>query len=443
MAIPAILFNVIEPVIGMTDMAIIGHVPAHASEAQAGVGLAAGLISLLVWSLAQLRTAISAITSRYLGQNNLGDIKSLIPIAIYASTVLGIFAWLCTSIFYYPISNFLYGESGQMINALSNDYYQIRSAGLPFSLLIACIFGIFRGLQNTIWAMTISLVGGAINLLLDLILVNGLWSIPAYGVEGAAWASVISQLVMTAMCIYFLEAKTPFSTVALRKKVNELATMFRLFVNMFVRTIAVSGTFIVALRFANDYELAQEGVLTAYAIGINIWLFSSYFIDGFSNAGNAISGKLLGERNYQKLQLLRTDLVKINGIIAIGLAVVYLCGYWITGVIFSQDLVVRDIFYSFFWIIILMQPFNSIAFTYDGIFKGLGEATILRNTLLIGTFGIFIPILLIYNYFDPSVFAIWTAFAGWMLFRGASLHVMFQRKYGSDTPPSNPAILDD
>jgi len=436
LAIPAILFNVVEPVIGMTDMAIIGRIPEHASQAQAGVGLAAGLISLLIWSLAQLRTAVSSITSQYLGKNKIHEIKSLIPIALFASIALGTIAWFLTSFYYLPISDFLYAKSELLIIDSANSYYQIRAIGLPLSLFIACIFGIFRGLQNTSWAMVISLIGGGINLLLDLVLVNGIGSIPAYGVAGAAWASVISQLVMAILCLVFLQSKTPFSLFYFSAKVKELRKMLYLFINMFIRTIAVSGTFILALRFANGYEETKEGTLAAYAIGINIWLFSSYFIDGFSNAGNAISGKLLGEKNFEKLKLLRNDLLKINGIIGFGLAVAYLISYLFIGNLFSEDETVKSIFYTFFWIVIVMQPFNSIAFSYDGIFKGLGEAKALRNSLLIGTFGVFVPVIFGLDYVLGSVFSIWAAYAGWMIFRGVSLHFIFQKKYVRTSDPS-------
>ena len=271
LAIPAILFNVVEPIIGMTDMAIIGRISENATESQGGVGLAAGLISLLIWSLAQLRTAVSAITSQYLGKGKINEIRSLIPVALFASIFLGTIAWLLTSYFYLPISNFLYAKSNSIIVEQANIYYCIRAIGLPLSLFIACAFGIFRGLQNTSWAMIISLTGGTINLLLDLILVNGIGSIPGFGVAGAAWASVISQVLMSVLCLYFIQSKTPFSLFYFRKKINELRNMLAIFLNMFIRTIAVSGTFIIALRYANNYEELKEGSLAAYAIGINIW----------------------------------------------------------------------------------------------------------------------------------------------------------------------------
>ena len=96
---------------------------------------------------------------------------------------------------------------------------------------------------------------------------------------------------------------------------------------------------------------------------------------------------------------------------------------------FSKDLDVLDAFYGVFWIVLLMQPINAVAFVFDGIFKGLAEAVILRNLLLFATFLGFLPVLLIGDYFDLKLHAIWIAFTVWMLLRAGILVVKFRSKY--------------
>ena len=71
LAIPAILFNITEPLIGLADIAIIGQIEEGSTLAQGGVGLAAGLIATLIWGFAQMRTSLSAIISRHYGSNQL------------------------------------------------------------------------------------------------------------------------------------------------------------------------------------------------------------------------------------------------------------------------------------------------------------------------------------------------------------------------------------
>ena len=99
------------------------------------------------------------------------------------------------------------------------------------------------------------------------------------------------------------------------------------------------------------------------------------------------------------------------------------------GLLFTKDQQVLSLFYSIFWIVIIMQPVNAVAFVFDGIFKGLAEAVLLRNTLLAATFLGFIPVLLLGDHFDLQLYAIWIAFFVWMLMRGGILLVVFKKRY--------------
>lgn len=95
---------------------------------------------------------------------------------------------------------------------------------------------------------------------------------------------------------------------------------------------------------------------------------------------------------------------------------------------FSKEQEVLHLFYNIFWIVLIMQPVNAIAFVFDGIFKGLAEAVILRNTLLASTFLGFVPALLLGDYFDLKLYAIWIAFFVWMLMRAGILLIIFNKR---------------
>ncbi|MGJ8658328.1 MAG: MATE family efflux transporter, partial [Cellulophaga fucicola] len=97
--------------------------------------------------------------------------------------------------------------------------------------------------------------------------------------------------------------------------------------------------------------------------------------------------------------------------------------------LFSNEQVALDTFYSVFYIIILSLPINSIAFVFDGLFKGLGEMKYLRNTLLGATFLGFVPMLYLGKYLGWGFTGIWIAFTVWMLIRGAALVFKFNSKF--------------
>jgi len=220
--------------------------------------------------------------------------------------------------------------------------------------------------------------------------------------------------------------KTPFNFRFQFPFNSQIKRLLLLSFNLFIRALALN----IALYFANSYATKYgDNYIAAQTIAFQIWLFFAFFIDGYASVGNIVSGRLLGERDYKNLWNLSIDLSKYSMVITIVLAGTCFIFYENIGAIFSDDPAVLDSFYAVFWIVLIMQPLNAIAFVLDGLFKGLAEAVILRNTLLIATFLGFIPVLLIGDYFDLKLYAVWIAFTVWMFLRMIILVIIFRKKY--------------
>lgn len=425
LAIPAIISGIAEPLLSITDTAIVGNIQINPTEALAAVGIAGSFISALVWILAQTRSAISATIAKYLGAKKLSKIASL-PAQIIAINVLVSFIIYVTTLFFVNEIFELYNAKG-IILSYAVDYYKIRAIGFPLTLFVFSAFGIFRGLQNTFWPMMVSIVGALLNIGLDFILVYGIEGfIAPMHVKGAAWASVIAQLVMALFSLILIIKKTPFRLKISFPLNKEIKNLLSISFNLIIRAVSLN----VALYLANAYATKYgNSFIAAQTIAFQIWLFFAFFIDGYASVGNIVSGKLLGEKNYKKMWQLSIKLTKYAIIVAVLLSL--LCGlfYFPTGKLFSQDKIVLNLFYNIFWIVLLMQPLNAIAFVFDGIFKGLAEAATLRNLLLFATFLGFTPVLLIGDYFNLKLYAIWLAFTVWMILRGGILVIKFRKKY--------------
>lgn len=425
LALPALIAGVAEPLLSITDTAIVGNIDNNATEALAAVGIAGSFLSALIWILAQTRSAISAIIAQYFGAKRLDEILTL-PAQIIAINVgLSVLLYLITIAFVEFIFR-LYNAEGLILN-YTVSYYKIRAIGLPLTLFVFSVFGVFRGLQNTFWPMVISITGMLLNIGLDFVLVFGIEGIiPAMHIEGAAYASVIAQAVMAIMALGLFLKKTPFRFTFQLPFNKEIKRLLMLSLNLFIRAVSLN----IAIYFANSYATAYgSNYIAAQTIAFQIWLFFAFFIDGYSSVGNIVSGRLLGEKDYKNLWLLSLDLSKYAVVIAFILAIVCFIFYNPIGNAFSNDNEVLEAFYAIFWIVLLMQPLNAVAFVFDGLFKGLAEAVTLRNTLLIATFLGFIPVLLVGDYFGLKLYAVWIAFTVWMFLRTIILVVIFRRKY--------------
>ncbi len=425
LAIPAIIAGIAEPLLSITDTAIVGNLTENPTEALAAVGIAGSFISAMIWILAQTRSAISATISKYLGAKKLEEIASLPAQIIAINFILSLVICFITLFFVDEIFR-LYNADG-LILRYSIDYYKIRAIGFPLTLFVFSIFGVFRGLQNTYWPMVISIIGAVLNIGLDFVLVFGIDGLIApMNVKGAAWASVIAQVVMAILSLILLLKKTPFSLKLSFTLNKEIKNLLGLSLNLMGRALALN----IALYLANAYATKYgNNYIAAQTIAFQIWLFFAFFIDGYSSVGDIVSGKLLGEKNYKKLWRLSIKLSRYSIVVSMMLALLCAVFYFPVGRLFSKDPLVLQSFYSIFWMVLIMQPINAIAFVFDGIFKGLGEAATLRNLLLFATFLGFIPVLLIGDYFNLKLYAIWMAFTVWMIMRAGILVFKFRRKY--------------
>lgn len=425
LAIPAIFAGVSESLISLTDIAIVGNVKEHSVEALAAVGLVGSFLSAIIWVVAQTKTSISATVSQHLGANRLFAVKTLIPQAILFNLLLSLFLFCITTVFVHEI--FVAYNAEGLILSYAKDYYLIRAWGFPLTLITFALYGVFRGLQNTVWAMKCSLVGAFLNVVLTYLFVFGYRDIiPAMHIKGAAYASVITQIVMLSMAFYYFLKYTPFS-LRVRKTLNpSLKPFIVMSFNFIIRTATLNMAIYLANRYAAGYG---KEYIAAQSILMNIWLFFSFFIDGYASAGNAMSGKLLGAKDYTTMWKMTKKISKYA--IYVSLVLITICSifYKQIGLLFNKDPEVINVFESVFWLVLLVQPINSLAYIFDGIFKGMGDAKVLRNNLLFATFCAFIPTLLLLDYFDFKIYAIWIAFGVWMCCRSFPLMYLFKKNY--------------
>lgn len=425
LAIPAIIAGVSEPILSLTDAAIVGHMPLNATVSLAAVGIVSSFLSMLIWVLGQSRSAISSIISQYLGANKLKEVKSLPAQAIAIILILSVLICAATIPFSEAIFKF-YNASGVLLD-YSVDYYKIRIIGFPFTLYTFAVFGVFRGLQNTYYPMVIAIIGTAINIALDLVLVYGITNIIApMNLKGAALASVLSQALMAVMATALVLKNTPI-TLKIKGPVNKELPKFLIMIgNLILRTLALNLALYFATSFATGYG---TNYIAAYTITINLWFFAAFAVDGYASAGNILSGKLFGANQFETLVELSQRLTKkalIVGLLMAGLGGLF---YKSVGAMFTSDPNVLADFYEVFWIVLAMQPLCAITFVFDGIFKGLGKMKALRNVLFAATFLVFIPALLLGHYLELKLHGILWAFTLWIVARGVPLLVKFRKQF--------------
>lgn len=357
LAIPSIVSNITVPLLGMVDTTIVGHLGSPAFIAAISLGGTA--FSVLYWLFAFLRMSTSGLVSQAFGAADEGrsaDVmrKSLsLGMAISAGILL-----LQVPLFHFVL--WLTPARQDVLLPLQT-YYYMCVWGAPAILLSYCLSGWFIGRQDTKTPMFAAILQNVVNILLSLFFVYTLdMSIRgvALGTVLGAWSGMLFMLLRL--------RRWDFSQKSAR--FIGWGRFFSINKDIFFRTLCLVA---VTVYFTRAGSLQREGVLEANAVLMQLFMLFSFFMDGFANAGEALSGRFYGSRDALRLGEMIRELFVWGGGMGIFFSLIYrMGGEWLLSVFTDQRsvlLTARD-FLPWIWV---MPLAGFAAFLWDGVFIGL------------------------------------------------------------------------
>ena len=424
LALPMILSNITAPLLGLVDTAVIGHL--EYSYYLGGSTVGAMIIVFITWLCGFLRMSTTGLSAQAFGQKN-NELNCLILLrGIIVAFAIGILVILFQH-YYLELALSLAGGS-EKVQFYAREYSAIRIWGLPAALANLVVLGWLLGNHKAKIVMWLIIATNLINLLLDLLFVIGF----SWQVKGVALATLIAEysgLIIGLSLIYanfkdrfievFSSTKNMFDAIVERVA---LISYFKLNRDILIRTLCLEICFVFM-----TFQGARLGddVVAANAILMNFLLLISFGLDGIANAAEVMVGKAKGESNHKSM----TGSVNIALFWTALFAVVYSLLFYLAGNYFILTIsnipaVVEYAQQYLFWIIAL--PLLACwCYLYDGVYVGLMQAHIMRNSMLIATFGCFFPVWWLLK--DYGNHGLWAAFSIFMLARGVTLAWHYQR----------------
>jgi MATE family multidrug resistance protein len=413
LAIPNIISNITIPVLGMVDLAIMGHLDSPVYLDAIAIG---GIIFSFMYAIfGFLRMGTSGFTAQYFGQKD--EAKQIM--ILYRVLLLGIIGGILLILFQKPIEWISFqwiGASGE-VSSFAKEYYRIRIFAAPASLGILGLSGWFTGMQNTKSPMFIALIINILNIIVSYVLVYH------YGFrsEGVAWGTLIAQYAGLIAGLWIVYRKYNYLLIQKLKRSmwnwNELSRFFRVNLDIIIRSLSLIFTFSFFTAQSSHFG---DNILGVNSLLLQYLMFFSFFTDGFAYAAESLTGKYCGAINIQKQKETSKAIFRIGWIIAMVFASFYfLFGKEILYLMTDIQAIIQDSGEFLIWLAIL--PFSAIAaFIYDGIFIGATSSRPMRNTLLIATFLVFLPA---YYLFRNSLgnHSLWLALNLFMIVRSAGL----------------------
>ncbi|MBQ6199663.1 MAG: MATE family efflux transporter [Bacteroidales bacterium] len=405
LAVPSILANITVPLVGMVDIAIAGHLASGFGSAALIGGISVGtmLFDLLYWNFAFLRAGTGGLTAQAYGEGvTTGSILlRALRIALLSGLALIAVQWLVVQ------GAFLVVKCTPQVRQLASQYFYIRIWAAPATLSLFAFKGWFIGMQDSMRAMTADLVVNGVNILGSLVLALGIPGLfGGLGFRGIALGTVLAQWTGAAYCTLAILARyrSQFSaavpknghfqgqsgqnSASVRKNglFQGRSSFFTLNRDLFLRSVGMIAVYIGFTAISAGFG---DMMLAVSTILMKLLMIFSYFTDGFAYAGEALTGRFVGERSGDGIK----STVSQTFIWSIGVAALFMLVYGLGGVplfrLMTSDPAVVDAGRGFIPWLLLMPAIGCPAFMWDGIFIGATASRYLRNSTLLCALGFF------------------------------------------------------
>ena len=198
LSVPIIFSYILQDAFNIVDMIFVGRL---GPGAIAAVGVSGNLLRLIGVFTLGISTGAGIMVAQYLGARDLAQAEHIAMQAI----LLAVFFSVGVTLIGYPLAE--YGLLAvRMVDPevlrLGTTYMRITLLGISTMFVSMALGSIFRSGGDSFTPMVVLVFSTLINIVLDPLLIFGLWGFPRLGVAGSAYATLIGRGVGAVVLLY-------------------------------------------------------------------------------------------------------------------------------------------------------------------------------------------------------------------------------------------------
>ncbi len=405
LALPIVIAQLGVVLMGVTDNIMVGRYIGKIGLGSAGI---ANSMSFLIASIGMGGLSVVApLISKAKAERNVPEINRLfragIKVSLWFSVILGIVGFVC--IYYFKIF-----QQSPEINEQAPAFMAIIIVSNAFMFVFAAAKQLSDGLSRTYVAMMITVFGLILNLIFNIVLINGYFGFPKMGLLGSAASTLITRiLMMLALLAYLFNTKT-FKKYLHEKykslETNDLVIMiFKIGVPsglQFFFEIAAFSLAVIMMGWLGENQLA------AHQIAINVASTTYMMASGLGIAGGIRVGEGRGLKDIRK--------IRFSGNVALLLVVIFMMAMMLIILGFNRFLVelyisdneVINIAIRLMLVAAVFQLSDGVQVVSLGILRGISDVNIPTWITMFAYWGLSLPLgyLLAFN-FKMDAIGIW------------------------------------
>lgn len=412
LAIPVIIENILQTLLGTVDTYFAGNIN---DNAIAAIGVTNLIINIFIAFFTAISIGTSAIAARNFGRKDIEKVNLVIKQSIILGGIISLIVGAINLIFYEQIL-MISGASGEVLT-YAKPYYMIVVVPVVFLCLSLILSSCLRSIKDTKTPMIATGVANVINIILNLVLVKlGL------GIVGIALATTISRAINVVVLLIRLKRGKD------RVRVNiKSLSMDKNTIKSIIKVGLPAGVEKLIMRLGQlvyNSMIISIGmsVYVAHNIAGNVESYSYIPAMGFGVATATLVGITIGENNIKKSKELVFLANTITTIFMVTIGIIFFVFAPKFAEIFTNTKEVQDMVINVLRLIALFQPFAALTQIFTSALQGAGDTKFPMYATLIGIWVIRVGIgYLLGVILGLGLLGVWMAYALDITIRGILL----------------------
>ena len=423
---PAMMESFFVTLAGMIDTMMVAGLGSYAVSA---VGLTAQPKFIGLTLFIGISVAVSALVARRKGEERPEDAHEIVWTSLLMTVLLCAVVSLVFVLFA-PQMMQLAGSNADTHEA-AVEYFRIIMGGIFFNVITMVINAAQRGSGNTRISMTTNLTSSIVNVIFNYLLIGGHLGFPAWGIRGAAIATVLGSVVAAVMAFLSLFRRRSYvrfsamRRLGLRMKKDCVRAIWRLAGTTSLENIAMRVGFLATALIAA--RLGTEE-FAAHNVGMNVLGLGFSFADGMQVAAIALAGEALGAGKKETARDYGTICQRIGFAISVVLALLlFFGGRWFYSLYFKEEHIIEMGVVISRWIMVtvLLQISQII---YTGCLRAAGDVRYTLRAALISVTGIrTVVTLVLVLVFHMGLTGVWLGILSDQLSRFTLMRIRFKQ----------------
>jgi putative MATE family efflux protein len=367
-------------------------------NALAAVGFVTPLFMILVGLSNGIGAGATSAISRCIGARNQEGVNNTAMHTLVITIIISVILTVLLEIFLQPLLSLL--GAGNTID-LAVSYGRVTFAGTILMLFTGAAYGILRSEGDTKRTMHAMIISSMVNIVLDPVLIY----LAGWGIAGAAWATVISQALVSVVILYwFLKKKDTFATLSWKYFKPDLKvskSILEVGLPASAEFLVMSG--VTAILNVILVMVAGTDAVAVYSAGWRVVMMAIIPMAAVGTAVVTVSGVAYGSRKYKNLRIAHNYSIKVGTVIALITSVITFVFAPYIAKIFAyspETAYLAPTIASFLQVMCLFYLFVPPGIMSSSIFQGVGKGvtslilTVFRQLLFIAIFAYILAIAL-------------------------------------------------